>query len=358
MPAYFEDGFFVNEPAWHGLGTVLEDFPGREEAIKLAGHDFTIVEERSARIGDPVDLDDFARPGFDKPYIVMPDGDIFYCKGETPGWKTMVKDMPGDPTHDQIMFQGKESYTLIQNSVGWDVMDMILGADTSGNAKYESAGVLKMGALCWVLAWLDEPIQIKGDDSPILPFICVTWAHDGTASLKARSTTVRVVCANTEAASEAEANRLGTNFTFRHTANYAERIEEARDALKGLRTQTPVYVTMANELAKLKINKMRREEFVKRFIPMPPEAITSVVSDTKVQNIETARAAVRNLLENSPTIPDAHRGTGYGLHLAGTEFLDHLKGNRSRETRFTDSMLRNSREKRELRALIHEVAVA
>lgn len=358
MPAYFDSGFVVNEPAWHQLGTVLTDFPKREDAFVLATHNFEIVEKKTVIVGDQVPLVDYLKAGFDSPHIVMPDGDIFYNEGATDGWKTMRKSMPGDETDGQIMYQGRESYTPIQNTVGWDVMDMIIGADTSGNARYESAGVLKQGEQCWILAWLDEPIQIKGDNSPILPFICVTWRHDGSGSLKARSTTVRVVCSNTESASEAQAEALGTNFTFRHTKNYKERIEEAKEALKGLRKQVPAFVALADELAKIKVNKVRREEFVKRFIPMPDAAFTAVVSDTKVQNIETARQAVRNLLESSPTIPDAHRNTGYGLHLAGTEFLDHLRGNRSKETKFTDSMLKNSSEKLALRKLIHEVAVA
>ena len=44
MSALFESGFFVRKPAWHGLGVVLDEFPGREEAMRLAGHNFTVVE--------------------------------------------------------------------------------------------------------------------------------------------------------------------------------------------------------------------------------------------------------------------------------------------------------------------------
>lgn len=47
MPAAFNEGFFVRRPAWHKLGTVLQEFPGRREAMRLAGHLFR-VEERPA----------------------------------------------------------------------------------------------------------------------------------------------------------------------------------------------------------------------------------------------------------------------------------------------------------------------
>jgi hypothetical protein len=39
-----EQSFFVREPAWHGLGVVLADYPGREEAMKLAGLEKTLSD--------------------------------------------------------------------------------------------------------------------------------------------------------------------------------------------------------------------------------------------------------------------------------------------------------------------------
>ena len=40
MGHYFDSGFFVREPAWHGLGAVLPDWPGTfEEARELSGRD-------------------------------------------------------------------------------------------------------------------------------------------------------------------------------------------------------------------------------------------------------------------------------------------------------------------------------
>src|SRR3954471_23451189 len=44
MPALFETGFFVRTPAWHNQGIVLDDYPGRELAMELAGHNFDVVE--------------------------------------------------------------------------------------------------------------------------------------------------------------------------------------------------------------------------------------------------------------------------------------------------------------------------
>ena len=43
MPAYFDTGFFVKDPFWHQLGTVLDEYPGRVEGMELAGHDFNVI---------------------------------------------------------------------------------------------------------------------------------------------------------------------------------------------------------------------------------------------------------------------------------------------------------------------------
>src|SRR3954470_2970580 len=41
-----QHGFFsVKEKAWHGLGTIVEDYPTSAEAIRFAGLDYT-VEKR------------------------------------------------------------------------------------------------------------------------------------------------------------------------------------------------------------------------------------------------------------------------------------------------------------------------
>lgn len=322
MPAYFESGFVVREPAWHGLGHVLQDFPTREEGMILAGHNFTVVE----------------RP------VVIQGNSGFKLAAD---WKGLVKSMPGDPTHGDIMNITKETYGVVQNEIGWDIADAIVGE----GALYESGGVLKQGAVCWVLVWLDEPVKIPGDDSVTLPFCNVSWSHDGTSAVSARATSIRVVCWNTQSASEMEGKRLGTDFTFRHTKNALQRIEDAKMAMKGIRANHEEFVALATELAETPITAVQRELFVSEFLPMPPEAL---ISDRVEKNVDTARAAIRALFDG-PSIPDAHRFTAYGLHLAGVEYLDHLRGSRSQDTMFGRQLLRNEPAKAKLHTLIREV---
>lgn len=320
LPAYFNQGFFVRKPAWHSLGTVLEDFPGREEAMRLAGHDFEVIERPVQVVGN-------------ESAILVP------------GWKALVKSGTTD-----ILNVVRDSYTVIQNSVGWDIVDAIVGE----GAKYETGITLKDGGVCVVTAWLDEPVTISGDDSPILPYLAVRWTHDGSGSLSARSTTVRVVCANTDNLSMAESKALGTEYTFRHTKNVMDRIEDAKMAIKGLRIHHEEYVALAEELAKTPITKEQRELFITQLLPVPPEAFTS---ERVMNNVEEARNCVRGLFDG-PTIPEAHKLSAYGLRLAGVEYLDHLRGYRNSDTYVGRQLLRTEPAKEKLTTLIKEVVAA
>lgn len=302
---------------WHGLGEVLADYPGREEAMRLAGHDFKIIERPVQVVGNRSSID-------------------------VPGWKALVKSGSTD-----VLNVVRDSYGVVQNDVMWDIVDAIVGEP---NVRYETAGVLKAGAVLWVLAWLDEPAQVPGDDSPVYPFVCVSTTHDGTGACQARAVSIRVVCWNTFSAASNQSKSSGLEYTFRHTRNVMDRIADARMALRGVRASHEAFMDLARELAELPVKESARELFLSSMIPLPE---TALVSDRVARNVDEARAAVRAIL-NSRTIPEAHRDTGYGLWQAGIEYLDHARGARSSDTKFGRSLLRQEVVKNQLAALVRE----
>jgi len=325
MPAYFNQGFFVREPAWHGMGTVLEDYPGREEAMRLAGHDFLVIERPVEVVGNQrnLRLDD---------------------------WKALVKG--GSTT---VLNVARSTYEVIQNSEAYDIAELLFDQ----GFRYETGVTLEDGKLCAITLKLDEPIQITGDDSPVLPFGCLSWSHDGTASLRVRSGTIRQVCANTVAASEAEGKRLGTDFTFRHTKNVKDKIEDAKQAVHGVRKTLDVYRQMAEELASIPVTPGQRDLFVSEIIGDKNGVVSysASVSDRVKNNIEAERAKVNGLFFG-PTIPEAHKLTGYGLHLAGVEYFDHLRNYRSKESYVKRTLLTDNPAKASLVKTIRELVAA
>lgn len=333
MSHEFEVGFSVRKPAWHGLAVVLDGYPGREEAIKFAGHDWDVIEKpiaiASEESGDQV----------------IPSSKIFSMRD----WKALIRS-----DNERMLSVVKGSYQVVQNGALWDIVDALMDQK---NMKYETAGVLKEGRLLWVLARLDEPLQVKGDNSPIYPYVMVSTAHDGSAACKAQAISIRVVCWNTFSAAENQSKESGMKYTFKHTKKVMDRIEDAKKALSLTRKQNEEFLHLSNELAGIEVTDEQVNDFLLRFIPDPvPDVSKEIQISERVQkNIDIARFNVKNLLDNSVTIPEYHRRTAYGMWSAGVEYLDHLRNYRSPETLFKRTMLPTDSTKTKMMDLVKNI---
>lgn len=337
MSALFTQGFFVREPAWHGMGVVLDDYPGREEAMRLAGHDWDVIEiPLRGEFSNDVLIAAGRHPN--------PDGNGVLRKVENSVLHVRSDNLYELATHSR-------TFERISNRTAYDVAELLFDQ----GFRFEAGVALDGGKRNALTLLLDEPITITGDNSVTLPFGILDWAHDGTAALSVRSGTIRIVCMNTANASEAEGKKLGTNFTFRHTKNVHARIEDAKKALKGVRENLDVYRKVAEELATIQVTPAQRDWFVSTIVGDRDGSISRGVnvSDRVRDNVEGERAKVNSLFFG-PTIPEAHKLTGYGLWLAGGEYFDHLRNFRSKDSYVKRTLLTTSSEKSSLRKTINE----
>jgi len=316
MADYFEKGFSVREPMWHGLGEVLEDYPGREVAMHKAGHDFTVMERE----------------------IYTPD------MVKIQGWKELYNENTG--ANFNIV---RDSYVVVQNDVLWDIVDAIV---EEPNVKYETAGVLKSGSVLWVLAYLDEPWTAPGDDSAVYPYILVSTTHDGSGAAKAANVNIRVVCWNTWNAADSQGESTGREFTFRHTKRVMERIEEAKTALQGARENQGYFIQLANELNAMEFGDLEIRKFVEAVHPFPT---ADVISNRVRNNIEEARSEMYAIY-NSKTIPEGIKNTGYGALQVATEYFDHKRAYRTKDSYFSRSVLKGEPRKNKIIPIIREIA--
>jgi len=244
MPANIGSMFSVRQMPWHREGTILADYPDTwTQARTLAGLDW-----------DPVTAPVYAVTG------INPDGTVHYEPIE--GWKTIARSDTG-----AVLSISKDSYTVIDHGEMGEIIEAVLAQP---NVQWETAGVLDGGKAVWCLALLDEPIELPGDDSPVLPYLAITNRHDGTAACALRATAVRIVCANTFRAAELEGERTGTTFSFVHKSGWRNRIEEARKAVTGARAEMARYQELAAELLGITITPAQRELFITEFIPKAP----------------------------------------------------------------------------------------
>lgn len=334
MPAYFDTGFSVRQPMWHGEGQVLSDHPADwNEARRLAGLEW-----------EPELVPMFARHATD-PLERMVDPSLPEETYErVPGHQLVARSDSGE-----ILGAVSDSFGLVPHGAGGmaDILEAVVGA----GAKFETAGSCKGGAQVWALAYLDEPEQIAGDDTATLPFVALLNSHDGSGACKLVATSVRVVCWNTYQAAAMEGARSGRQFTFRHTASVLDRIQEAKEALAGVRDEQKRWRLLAEELAALPVNQQALDVFCEALIPEPDLATDRVRADRAEK-----RAAFRKLYLESATT-DGHRGTALGLVDASVEWLDHVRYYRSPDTYLTRTLLRPEPLKTGVLKLAREVAL-
>lgn len=327
MPANVESMFSVREMPWHREGTILQDYPGSwAEARILAGLDW-----------DPVTGPVYAVNG------INPDGTEHFQAID--GWKTITRSDTG-----ALLSINKDSYTVIDHGEMGEIVEAVLAQP---NVKWETAGVLDGGKAVWCLALLDEPIELPGDASPTLTFLAITNRHDGTGACALRATAIRVVCANTFRAAELEGERTGATFSFVHRGSWRNRVEEARQAVTGVRSEIQAYKALSEELLGIPVTSAQTDRFITEFIPSPPD---TMITDRVAHNIDEARKAVRGILA-SPT-SEGIDGTAYGLVQAAGEYLDHVRTARSWETKMNRTLLRPEPMKARALTLVREVVAS
>lgn len=324
--------YSVREAPWHiGMGTnviMLDTAPEtREQRIAAAGHDFTVLES---------DI-------YQKRVIFETATDFV----RVDGWKMITRDDTGDLLH-----VAKDTYVTVQNVIGHQIFEALAEGARLDDG---TGGTTQNGAVCYLCARIDEPYMIHGDTSPIYPYTGVMWSHNGTVGFQGFSSSVRIVCWNTARMAEMESKRSGRNFSFRHTKNVMERIEDAKAAIRGARLDTEKFVELGNELAAIAITDSIREKFITTFIPMPESQF--IISDRVLDNINDARQNLRNIFF-SQTIPDDLRETAFALMQAGVEYLDHIRGYRNHDTYMNRTLLREEPMKKKLMPLIRELVAA
>ncbi len=321
--------FSVREMPWHRLGEVLEDYPTRAEAQpKVHGW-------------EPV-----ATPLYRGVPEIGEDGELRTRYEEVSNHVAQERSDNG-----ALLGVTTKTFTPVLNDTMWDVAEAIQGGGV--DVKYETGGSLRGGAHVWLMLRLDQPIEIKGDpNGASLPFYVLQNGHDGSGAFRGLATQVRVVCANTVRAADMDAQARGTEFTFRHTENVGDRIEEARAALAGWRESIEEYRQLGLLMLDEKVSAKGERDFLERFIPAPLDPMTS---DRVKRNVEQARSEWMDVY-NSVTC-EGITGTAWGLIQASSEWSEHVRRANSNESRFRRAVLDRNEIITSATALAREAAL-
>lgn len=229
MSANVETMFSVREKPWHGLGTIVKEAPTSADAIRLAGLDWTVVQE-------PIYTN---------------------FSNVVEGYRANVRS-----SDRKVLGVVSDRYKVVQNVDAFSFTDELLGR----GVRYETAGSLQEGKKVWLLARLPREYIIAGER--ISPYLVFSNTHDGSGSVKVAITPVRVVCNNTL---NLALNTAKRSFSMIHTGNIQDKIQEAKDTLFMAEEYMDCLGVEFEQLRRQKITDAQVKEYIEQLLPMEKE---------------------------------------------------------------------------------------
>ena len=197
-----------------------------------------------------------------------------------------------------------KKYQVLQNVDAFDFMDDLV--DT-GDAKYETTGVIKNGKKIWLLAKLPDSVEIADGDA-MDKYLLLVNTHDGSSTVRVLTTPVRVVCENTLALALKESDN---KVRISHMGNMDKKIEEARRVLGISIRNFDVATDLFRKMAQTPISDEKAAEYFHMLLP----------KDTT--RSERSRKMLMALHKESE-LTDGK--TVWSAYNAATDFASHYRG--------------------------------
>lgn len=291
--------FSVNKVAWHGLGTIVKEYPNSSEALKFAGLDFT-VEKR------PI-------------YTLSKEDTSINIKSH---FSTVRTDT------EQVLGVVGKDYHVVQNVDAFSFFDSIVGGD---GIMYETAGALGDGERIFITAKLPGYISV-GKDDDIERYLFLTTSHDGFGSITAAFTPIRIVCQNTL---HAALNNCNNAVKIRHTANAKERLEQAHKVMGISNNLSTQLEEVFNRWSKISINDNAVKKLIQLAMVPSKEVLENVLAGREDSTSAIFRKICDNAFEYSQVNPsqlmNSTKGTLFGAYNAVTGYFQNVRTYKSDE---------------------------
>lgn len=282
MAAEVESMFYTRQKPWHGLGTMVQEAPASAEALILAGLDWNVIQKPiQTTEGSPI-----------------------------PGFLANVRD-----SDEKILGVVTNRYKVVQNREAFAFTDELLGEGVT----YETAGSLQDGRRTWVLAKLPHRYIISGDE--IEPYLVFMNSHDGSGSIKAAMTPIRVVCNNTLNLALSTAKRF---WSTNHTGDINGKLSDAHNTLFYANEYMGELGKAIDQLCKIKVSDRQVYEYIDALFPLMEDP-----TDQQKKNLMRMKEDLKQRYFDAPDL--VHTGkNGYRFVNAVSDFATHSKPLRER----------------------------
>ncbi len=287
---------YVGATPWHGLGNQLVPKQPLDVWAKQAGMDWSIRETPVCYRTNGIDIDHAV--------LTYEASKVLY-RSDTGTALSVVGDR----------------YKVVQPR---DVLEFYRDLTEVFGYELETAGVLKGGRKLWALARTGQDASIKGQDT-VRGFLLLATSCDGTLATVATPTTVRVVCNNTLAIAlkrAANAVKVPHSTTFNPMA--------VKKQLGIATSQWDAFLYRIQLMSSRKVKASEASTYFDNVLNLPstPPATAAPANGRALKRMLDLFDGQGRGAELSTA-----KGTTWGLLNAVTEFVDHERRARSRESR-------------------------
>lgn len=303
---------WTGQVPWHGLGVQFSQDADVEEVVRAAGLDWKL--ERWPLVAD------------------LGDGEV--VKTDRYAW---IRD-----ADRQVMAVSSADWRPLQPA---DTIRFMKDYVEAGAAQLETAGSLRKGKIVWGLARLNHSFEAVPGDR-VEGYLLVTSPNIVGVAITVRTTTVRVVCANTMVLAE----RGGTvQYRQNHLSDFdvaaakraiGEANEELRRAEQNARTLAGLKMSIEDAVLKVLKPVFAEEEDMD---PYRPDTYPRVIS----QILES--------INNAPGNREV-AGTGWAIMNGVTHWADHIRGHNAGTRLYRSWMGDGCRNKLEVERRLLELA--
>ena len=312
------------EKAWHGLGQVVTNAMTAAQAIELANLDYEVDKTtiHAAILQTEQDEKGEMHGGMNYPEI----------KDRFATYRT---------DNNQVLGIVGNRYEIVQNKEAFGFFDAIID---EGEAIFETAGALGKGERIFVSAKLPEDFLVAGEQCE--KYILLTNSHDGTSSIIAGFTTIRVVCNNTL---QASLRSLENKVTIQHKGGAKEKLSEAYKVMNIASKYMSEVDMVFNKMADTSIQDAELRKYIEDVMRADYKK-DLIIEAGKEEEISTRfKNQVDSIYEfalSHPTqVTNAARGTVWGAYNAISGYFNYVQKYKTHEQKFTSQMFGNANNK-------------
>lgn len=312
--------FSVKEKAWHNLGQIVQEYPTSEEAIKFAGLDYEV--EKSPLFTKGAGIIDSTNG------IEMIDSEL-----EVSNYFANVR-----TDNNAVLGVVGKDYQIVQNREAFSFFDAIVGGNNG--ILYETAGALGNGERIFITAKLPDYIRVGNGDDITEKYIFLTTSHDGSGSITAAFTPVRIVCQNTLNAS---LRNMSNVVRIRHTAGAKQRLEDAHKVMGLANKLSTELESTFNHWAKITVGDDEMKKLIQLALCPNKETLNHLQKgsfddlSTVFKNTVDDAFAYAMISESQQT--ETTKGTLFGAYNAVTGYFQNVRNYKDNEAKLQSIVL-------------------